>query len=100
MAAAFNAMRPAAARYITATFNQALNVGAVVATFVHPQSSGLEGETLQIIGNGIGASCATAITTYGTAGLASGQYDVTIYSFIYRRGSYINGTLKSSQLTL
>lgn len=100
MAATFNAMRVAAADFITATFSQALSAGAAVATFVHPQSSGLRGDKLEIVGNGLGASVATVITTSGTAGLASGTYDVSIWSFVFRTGSYVNGSLRSDQLAL
>ena len=98
MSAAFAAIKSAAARFVTCTFSQALSAGgAVTATFTHPQNNGLGGDLLEIVGNGI-PSCATVRTTPGTAGLATGSYDVQIISYIYKRGTYINGRLRSDTL--
>jgi hypothetical protein len=100
MAAAFAAIKPAAARFITAVFSQALSAGgAVTVTFTHPQSSGLEGDLVQIVGNGT-ASCSTSTTVAGTSGVASGYYDISVYSYIYRLGSYIGGVIRSEQFNI
>jgi hypothetical protein len=98
MAAAFAAIKTAACRFLTCVFSQALSTGgAVTCTFTHPQTSGLSGDLLQIVGNGI-ASCATTITTPGTAGIATGQYDVAVYTYLYKRASYNSGTLRSNNI--
>lgn len=100
MAAAFAAMKPAAARFATCVFSQALSAGgAVTCTFTHPQTSGLEGDLLQIVGNGT-PSCATTVTTAGTAGVAAGTYDLVVYSYMFRRGSYLGGIVRSDQSQL
>ena len=100
MAAAFAAIKGASSRFVTCTFSQTLSTaGAITCTFVHPQNSGLEGDLLQIVGNGIVATCTSTLSVSGTAGLANGQYDVSIYSFVFRRGSYANGTLHSALYT-
>lgn len=98
MAAAIGAMKVFASQFITvvpstsAYFNS--NNGFTL-TFTTPASSGLEGDLISVISDGLGCVSTTFRTTAGTSGLSSGLYDITIYSYLYRSGSYINGRLRS-----
>lgn len=96
MQAALGAMKGFASQFITVVASASVCPGTgFTLTFTHPATSGLEGDLVTIIGDGMNATNSTARTTAGTSGLVSGLYDVSIYSYLYRSGSYINGKLRS-----
>lgn len=99
MSAALAQLKGFSSQYITATASASAGAGTSFSlTFAHPATSGLEGDLVSLISDGMGATNTTSRTTAGTAGLVTGLYDVTIYSYLYRSGSYVNGKLRSDTM--
>jgi hypothetical protein len=100
IAAAFAAMKSASSQYYSLVASAALGAGtSATFTFTHPATSGLEGDLVTIIGDGMAASVSTARTVAGTAGIVSGgAYDVHIYSYMYKSGSYVDGQFRAVRM--
>jgi len=100
MAAAIQAMKTFAARFITVVCSASASAGtSFTVTFNDPQGE-LIGDMLEVQSHdGLAASAVTSRTVAAVPGLASGQYDVVVYSYIYRVANY-NGVKLSSKLLL
>lgn len=100
MKSTFEALRSVASRNITVTFSAALSAGtSLTATFAHPETSGLQGDKIEVVSVGLnttGTMCnvTSAITTAGTSGIATGSYDINIYALMYKKIAYADGKLK------
>lgn len=96
MSAALAGLKGFSSQYITAVASASVSSGASFSlTFTHPATSGLEGDLVSVVSDGLAATNVTSRTQNGQAGLATGLYDVSIYSYLYRSGSYINGRMRS-----
>lgn len=91
---AFAALPSAARQNITVALSDDLTATSSVWTFTHPETNGLEGDMVEILGNGTVAVAAVR-TTPGTSGCPSGTYDIQIYSYMLKRATYIDGKLKT-----
>ncbi len=100
MQAAIQAMKTFAARYITVTCSASASAGtSFTVTFTDPQGE-FVGDLLEVLSHdGLAASASTARTVAAVPGLVSGQYDVVVYSYIYRVACY-NGTKLRTKLML
>jgi hypothetical protein len=100
MKATFEAMRGVASRFLTVTFSAAASAGAsFTITFVDPEGTLTDGDVVNIISHdGMVAGASTARTVAGVPGLATGNYDVFIYSYLYNLAAYSNGKLTSQLL--
>lgn len=96
---ALQSMKTFASQYITVipsgpiTSSQSLTL-----TFAHPATAGLLGDLVTIVSDGLAASATTARTIAGTSGLNTGNYDVVVYSYVFKTGSYVGGVLRSDML--
>ena len=96
MAAALQAIKSLASQFVTVVVSASASAGlSFTMTFTHPASAGLEGDLVSVVTDGLGAVAISARTVAGTAGLSSGLYDVLIYTYVFRTGSYVNGKLRS-----
>ena len=96
MSAALQGLKSFASQFITVVCSASIGAGtSFTLTFTHPATAGLDGELVSVVGDGIVAQPSTARTVAGTAGLSSGLYDVLVYSYVFRTGSYVNGKLRS-----
>jgi hypothetical protein len=100
MKATFEAMRGVASRFLTVTFSAAASAGAsFTITFVDPEGTLTDGDVVNIISHdGMVAGASTARTVAGVPGLATGNYDVFVYSYLYNLAAYSNGKLTSQLL--
>ena len=94
-------MKCFASRYITVTCSAAASAGtSFTITFADPEGE-LTGDLVQVNSHdGIVASASTARTVAGIPGLASGDYDVVIYSYLYHEVHYSGTQLTSRKLML
>jgi hypothetical protein len=99
MQATLQAMKSFAARFITVTCSAAASAGiSFTITFTDPEGE-LVGDLVQLISHdGIAASASTARTVAGVPGLASGQYDVVVYSYVFKVANYSGSKLTSRLL--
>ena len=96
IASTLQSMKTFQAQFITVTASASLTAGtSITLTFTHPATSGLEGDLVRVVGDNLGSAALTTRTVAGTAGLTSGQYDVLVYSYLYKDGSYLAGRLRS-----
>ena len=103
MKVAFEAMKTVQTKSITVTFSGPATA-AFTGTFVHPETRGL-GELVQIVG-GSGlltvapapVDVVTTLTTAGTTGLATGNYDVYLWFWMFKDVKAAGGRLSSSLL--
>jgi hypothetical protein len=101
MKAAFEAMKTVQAKSITVTFSGPAT--AFTGTFSHPETRGL-GELVQLDSTSLAPNAPapvdvpTTLTTAGTTGLATGQYDVYMYFWVWRSISCQDGRLESYAL--
>ena len=98
MQSTLQAMKSFASKYITVTCSAAASAGAsFTITFTDPEGE-LTGDLVQLVcHDGMVASASTARTTAAIPGLASGSYDVSVYSYVYQVARY-NGRVLSSHL--
>jgi hypothetical protein len=102
MKAAFEAMKVVQAKSITVTFSGPATA-TFTGTFTHPETHGLS-ELVQLESTSLATAGAAAVnipttlTTQGTTGIATGQYDVYIYFWLWRQISCTDGRLESYQL--
>lgn len=99
MKAALEAMKVMQAKSITVTFSGPAT-GAFTATYAHPETRGL-GELVSIESTSLNAAgtvidVPSVLTTPGTSGIATGQYDVYIYFWVWRQISSDKCRLASS----
>jgi hypothetical protein len=97
ISATLGAMKTFASQFITVVASQSVaNNQVVVLTFSTPATSGLEGDLVTLVTDGLGGGPAiTSRTVSGTAGIATGVYDVLVYSYLYKCGSFVEGKLRS-----
>jgi len=100
MKAALEAMKGFSARYITVTCSAVASAGAsFTITFTDPEGE-LVGELVQLTcHDGMVASASTARTVAAVPGLASGLYDVVVYSYVFKVAHYSGCKLTSRLLT-
>lgn len=101
MKAAIEGMKYFSSKYITVTCSAVASAGAsFTITFSDPEGE-LTGDLVTVNSHdGLVASASTARTTAGVPGLASGQYDVTVYSYVYSEAYYSGKKLSSRRLVL
>jgi hypothetical protein len=94
MKAVIEAMPELKAHYVTAICSAAASAGASFSiTFEDPEGI-LEGDLLTVESSGAVASNATARTVAAVPGLVSGDYDVTVYSYLFHRCGYVLNKLR------
>jgi hypothetical protein len=101
MAAAFQAMRGVAANNITVVFSAVASAGtSLTATLTDPQGV-LDGDMIDILPfDAFAASASTVRTTAGIPGLATGTYQVDVYSYMYRTANFTGTQLSSAPLVV
>ena len=93
---ALQSMKTFASQFITVIPSGTLSSGtALTLTFTHPATAGLEGYLVTIIGDGLASGSTTTRTVAGQSGLNTGVYDIQVFSYMFRCGSYVNGKLRS-----
>jgi len=103
MKTALEAMKTIQAKSITVTFSGTIAAGTITGTFVHPETRGMP-ELVQVITQGLltsapaAVSVPTTLTTAGTAGIATGSYDVYLYFYKWRHIEALGGRLASYDL--
>jgi hypothetical protein len=97
MVASLQGLKSFASQFVTVTaVSSSFNVSPTVSfTFATPATSGLEGDLVTLVTDGCGGPAATTRTVAGTAGIATGVYDVLVYSYLYKSGSFVEGKLRS-----
>src|ERR1700679_2993618 len=99
MAVAFQAMKTVQAKSITVTFSGPATA-TFTATYTTPETRGMGGELVQIVSSSLDASntpidIPCALTTMGTSGIATGQYDLYLYVYCFRKIAVEKGHLVS-----
>ena len=98
MSAAIEKMRVFQRNSITALFSKQLSAaGPTAVTFITPETSGLEGDLLTVVGNvalgAVPAGVNTTLTVGGRDGLVPGNYDVIVYGYVIKMCTFAGGEL-------
>ncbi len=85
---------------VSGSMNAATSALPITVTFSTPETAGLEGDLLQVIGDltitGGGSNAVpTTITTYGRDGIVPGTYDISIYAYTIRSASFARGVVRT-----
>lgn len=99
--AAIEDMREVKARNLTVVASSGFSAlaanGSLTLTFTDPQGT-LEGDLFEAVMDSAGSIAHTTRTVAGIPGLATGAYDVYIYSFMYKSAAYTDNILKSGDM--
>lgn len=94
--ATIEAMREVSARNLTVTASAVASAGTSFTLTIADPEGTLEGDLFTINPlDAFAANSVTARTTAAVHGIASGTYDVYIYSFLHQTAGYVDGKLRS-----
>ena len=98
MSAAIAKMKVFERNSITAIFSKLLSAaGPTTVTFTTPETNGLDGDLLTVVGNvtlaAAPAGVVTTVTVAGRDGLVPGNYDVTVYGYVIKIATFAGGEL-------
>jgi len=98
MSAAIAKMRVFERNSVTAVFSKLISAaGPTTVTFTTPETNGLEGDLLTVVGNvtlaAAPAGVVTTVTTAGRDGLVPGNYDIVVYGYVIKMCTFAGGEL-------
>jgi hypothetical protein len=101
IAATIAAMREVASHNVTVVASAALSAGlSFTLTFTDPEGTLTTGDLFTVSMAGANNTGTTVRTTAGIPGLATGQYDIYVYSWLYNTCGYSNNKLQTRLLIL
>jgi hypothetical protein len=100
MKTAIENMRTVSSKFMTVTCSAAASAGAVFSiTITDPEGTLDNGDLFRVVCfDGITATPGTTRMVAAVPGLATGAYDIQIYSYLYNLAGYSNGRLTSQLL--
>jgi len=98
MKTAIETMRGVSSKFLTVTCSGAASAGVSFTITITDPEGTLDGDLIEVVSNGLGLTPSTMRTTAGIAGLATGAYDIFVYSFMFHQAGYSNNKLSSQLL--
>ncbi len=93
-------MKSFSSKFVTVTCSGVASAGVSFSvTFTDPEGTMTDGDLLEVVGHdGLACTSATTRTIAGLPGLATGSYDVQVYSYIFQIAGYTGKKLVSQLL--
>jgi hypothetical protein len=93
-------MKSFSSKFVTVTCSAVASAGpSFSVTFTDPEGTLVEGDLLEVTGHdAIAATATTTRTVAGLPGLATGTYDIFVYSYVYQIAGYTGKKLVSQLL--
>ena len=93
-------MKSFASKFVTVTCSGVASAGtSFTVTFTDPEGTMVEGDLLEVLTHdGLACSVATTRAVAGLPGLATGTYDIFVYSYVYQVAGYTGKKLVSQLL--
>jgi hypothetical protein len=93
-------MKSFSSKFVTVTCSAVASAGlSFTVTFTDPEGTMVEGDLLEVVGHdAIAATASTTRSVAGLPGLATGTYDIAVYSYIYQIAGYTGKKLVSQLL--
>lgn len=100
MKATIENMKSFSSKFVTVVCSGVASAGTSFSvTFTDPEGTLVEGDLLEVqTHDGLACSATTARTVAGLPGLATGSYDIAVYSYIYQVAGYTGKKLVSQLL--
>jgi hypothetical protein len=100
MKATIENMRSFSSKFVTVTCSAVASAGTSFSvTFTDPEGTMTDSDLLEVVGHdGLACSATTTRTVAGLPGLATGSYDIQVYSYIFQVAGYTGRKLVSQLL--